>query len=475
MAVSRTLQDVASLTLAKCVASLAILATGFRAVSDDDYARTFIAQSFATTPRFDPSGTSWLPLPFWLTGGVMRLMGRELWVARLIAFALGIVAVLLVYAAARTAGSSKAAAWVAGVITCLLPYFGWLGVATVPEGYAAALMLLAAASTTRSQWWLRCVGGLAISAACLCRYEAWPLAAGFAALCAWDARRSPRLAVAAAIALIGPALWLTHGQVSHGDPLFFFKRVAAYRRAVGAAPEALYKRLIGFPWGVIRGEFELVLGVAALAAWTPRGVLKSVARQYGRVIGLLGLVLVALVVGDVRDGAPTHHPERAVLVVWLGMAVLAGTLTVNLIENSDRRRRLRIIATVIATTFIGALGLRPWLAKRDGFIDRSDEIALGSVAAASCPPGVIAVDTHDFAFYSIIVGVADPTRGRTIDDRDPRRQRAADPFRHSSALRRRLQDMGARCVIAERAHAAVAATTGEVTRRTHRYTLVRVE
>ena len=41
---------------------------GFDHVSDDDFARVVISQAFAHKPKLDPSGTSWLPFPFWLQG-----------------------------------------------------------------------------------------------------------------------------------------------------------------------------------------------------------------------------------------------------------------------------------------------------------------------------------------------------------------------------------------------------------------------
>lgn len=59
-----------------------VLRAGFSHVSDDDYARTVIAEQLAHAPRLDPSATSWLPLPFWLEGGVMMVAGRSLGVAR---------------------------------------------------------------------------------------------------------------------------------------------------------------------------------------------------------------------------------------------------------------------------------------------------------------------------------------------------------------------------------------------------------
>ncbi len=60
------LVDVVVLVALKALMGAFVRRCGFEQVSDDDYARTVIAQLFAHSPRWDPSGTSWLPLPFWI-------------------------------------------------------------------------------------------------------------------------------------------------------------------------------------------------------------------------------------------------------------------------------------------------------------------------------------------------------------------------------------------------------------------------
>ena len=71
-------RDVALICAVKALVSGVVLWLGFRALSDDDYARVVIAQSFAHAPSLDPSGSSWLPLPFWLYGTILGLAGRAL-------------------------------------------------------------------------------------------------------------------------------------------------------------------------------------------------------------------------------------------------------------------------------------------------------------------------------------------------------------------------------------------------------------
>ncbi|HSN98938.1 MAG TPA: hypothetical protein VLS89_11655, partial [Candidatus Nanopelagicales bacterium] len=134
-------RDLALVLLAKLAASAAALALGFRAVSDDDFARVVLAQAWAEAPQLDPTGTSWLPAPFWLTGAALRLFGPTLDTARALAFALGLASAALVYLAARWITEhhpAPRAPLLGALIAAVFPWSACLGVATVPELPAAA-------------------------------------------------------------------------------------------------------------------------------------------------------------------------------------------------------------------------------------------------------------------------------------------------------------------------------------------------
>ena len=97
------------MALARVCVSLFVLGSGFRAISDDDYSRVVIAARFAQHPSLDPSGTSWLPLPFWLYGVPMAIFGDSLSTARVVAVLLGAGSSVLVWVAARQLGLSERA------------------------------------------------------------------------------------------------------------------------------------------------------------------------------------------------------------------------------------------------------------------------------------------------------------------------------------------------------------------------------
>ncbi len=164
-----------ALVLAKAAVGLAVLASGFTHVSDDDYARVVIAQGFAIAPRLDPSGTSWLPLPFWIAGSAMIATGRSLLAARVVAGILGALSPLPALFALRRNGVSTVAILGGLALAFASPWSAWSGVATIPDGWTAALVA-AAAFALMSERTLRIAAACAAAAA-LSRYDAWPVCA----------------------------------------------------------------------------------------------------------------------------------------------------------------------------------------------------------------------------------------------------------------------------------------------------------
>ncbi len=347
------------LAAAKLAIGALVLHAGFTHVSDDDYARTVIAEQFAHAPRLDPSGTSWLPAPFWVEGLAMMVMGRTLAAARAIAMVLGAASVAAPYLAMRAAGMKRAAAIAATAVAMTLPWSLWLGVATVPEGWAGALVAAGAIAMTVDG--ARPWAAAALLVAALSRYEAWPACAVLAAFCAWRAapaspregRRTELLCALAAVA--GPLAWMIWNAHAHGSALHFVARVTNFRRAIGAADVPLADKLLDYPRALLmEAPVAALLGLAGCA-----GLLRPELRRRWALPAFTALVvLVFLVWGDVRDGAPTHHPARALVAIWwILVAMGADTLATAL---SHRRRTLAyaagglLTAATVATLLLNA-------------------------------------------------------------------------------------------------------------------------
>ncbi|MFC1641086.1 ArnT family glycosyltransferase [Myxococcota bacterium] len=471
---SRT--STAWILLAKSAVSALVLFSGFRAISDDDYARVVIAQSFASHPNLDPSGTSWLPLPFWFQGSVMRVFGSSLQVARATSVALGWWSAWAVFGAARALGANPRGALLGALLGSALPYAARLGVATVPDGPVAALLLVGMASTAsdRPRHWLG--GSLALLAATLSRYEAWPVALGFCVMGLFRATRPmrwPSVALAC-LPLAGPAAWMIHGLLHHGDAWFFVARVVAYRRALGPSSQALWEHLVRQPFALFRFEPELtaVTLVALILAIHRRN--QAELRRYGRPVCLALALLAFLVAGDLRDGTATHHQERSLLSLWLLAAVASGDLlerTWAVIDHQTRRW-----SAAAATLLVGiATGwARPRVEKQQTFTDRSEEESIGERArvAMNEKTGRLLIDTQDYGYFAVQATFGRPENSVIARTQDPRRPAKASPLSSREALESLLNEQQIRWFITTRQHEAVAQAVGDIVAVTPRLILV---
>jgi 4-amino-4-deoxy-L-arabinose transferase-like glycosyltransferase len=446
--------------------SAACLSSGFRAVSDDDYSRVTIAARFAAAPSADPSGTSWLPLPFWLYGVPMALFGDSLATARVVAVLLGIASAVLVWLAARWLGLPERAALLGALGAVVLPYGSWLSAATVPEAPTAALILLGAVSLSRDEVKLRVWGALALGAACFCRYEAWAPAVVFAVLSAREgfSRRERGLWLGAAAAVAPIALWLMHGVVRHGDALFFVARVTQYRAALGREAMPLSGALLQTPWALLRFEPELmaVASVAlAVTFWRRRSPFGPTA---WRTVAALAALVAFLVLADVTGGAATHHPERSLLPVYWFLALLTAGLVTRL-AREPRAWLLPALALPLAA--FGSVFVRPSV--EPSFVDRREEERVGSLLRR-LGATAIALDTEDFGYFAIQAALG-YGKSAALSDRDPRHAAAKTPTTPTE-LAARLAPLHARWLVLPRERAALAEPLGQRRATTTRFAVV---
>lgn len=414
---------------------------GFDVLSDDDDARVFIAQRFAEKASLDPSGTSWLPFPFWTMGLAMKALGGTLAVARGFAVAQATAAGMLVFAAAREAGLARQSAVFAALLPLLSAIVPLLGATPTPELLGAALALYGVVATTGERPWL---GGLALFAATLSRYETWApamVAAGILAIRAWTAeeRRERAACLAAAgLALLGPLAWSAWNAHAHGDALHYAKRVAAYQAGIGAA-------LSGSTYLVALVRFAPVpvLGFAVGLALLGK---KGAGRTWTLLVAIAAL-LVGLLVSAARGGAPTHHPERALCLAWMAAAI---GLTATLPEVLARGSRLRALFFVLGTLGLGVLA-RGLVAKElEDVPDRIEARALGHALAKGVPPGekVLLVPTS-YAHLATLTAFARPSDAVVVPRKsyDPRAASDDDPTTDPDALRKVCSEKGARYAV----------------------------
>ncbi len=407
---------------AYATSAMLLRVAGFDSLSDDDHARVVIAQSFAASPRLDPTGTSWLPAPFWLQGAAMALLGSSLAVARALAVAAAGASGALLVAAAASAGLDPRGALLAAALALFLPLVSFLGAAPVPELPAAAAVafaLLHLASAPKAPPWRWFLAAASLALASLSRYEAWLPAAFFALLAAWNARHRPALLAAALLAASGPLLWTLWNLHAHGHPLAFARKVAAYRAGLGVEPSGL----LLYPGTLLR-EAPWALALGLWATFRVPSMRLPVAGA--------GALVAALALAELRGGAPTHHPERALLgpIFVLIVASVAATRTV-----LGRGIRPWVLLVALA----GWSGAHRWKPTREGLgASRSQEVALGLALRGALPPGERALLVADsYGFLAVQAALARPGALQAIVPRriDPRSKVEGDPLENSETFR----------------------------------------
>lgn len=461
----------------RVVANVVTLRLGFQAVSDDDFARVAIAQNFAHAPRWDASGTSWLPAPFWLTGSAMWLLGSSYSAARSVAWATSLVSVIGFCWCCRALGLRGTWLGLASCCFAAMPHAVWLGLATVPEGYVAVLTVMALCSASPTQaaqtgggrtWLVALMGALSLFVATLSRYETWPAAlvvASYHAL-AWRTHRRRWRLMVSLVCLTGPLCWLAHGAVVHGDASFFVKRVASYRSAIGATPKDWLAVLGNYPRALFAEEPMLTtLGCASLLVVAGRWVLdRGAGRTAARGLSAAATgplswgtaaMLAFLIWGDITNGAPTHHPERTLLPCWLAALLVFVDLARRSSPNPDGAPTAAHAAWI--ATSIAAFGHGLWAQLPcKQFVDRSSELRLGAALAPRLDPRArLWVETAGYGYVAVSVGTGRPWLVDGFNPGDPRQADAVRLLDDATALAAALRsrDVGWAAVPASRARA----------------------
>lgn len=391
-----------SIVAIKVGAMAVVTEMGFSHVSDDDYSRTVIAQTFAHAPRLDPSGTSWLPFPFWITGGAMMVLGRSLMTARVVAWALGVLGALGPYWTLRHLQHTRMLSWFAAVVCAVSPWSVWLAAATVPEGWtgpAVACAILLATSENRRAWLISASLGLA---AALSRYEAWPACVVLAITFLLRARRRDpldrrALLVACVVAAFGPLAWMAWNGYAHGDPLHFFARVSLFRQNSGSAPRGVGARVSEYPFALLI-QFPVAIAAVVFAVAVPKD-------RRSLILPLSGAttIMAFLIAGDLSDGAPTHHPERALGAIASVFVALGVTRLSVLREPRNALIGLTLAMTVLWFAHPGAAPGTDEGERRDAQLARG-------LALSTDPSLKLIVTPCQYEHFALIASTGTPER-----------------------------------------------------------------
>ncbi len=468
----RTVRDVRTtglhvviLVAARLFVTYFVWALGFEALSDDDYARVVLAQTFAHAPKLDPTGTSWLPFPFWLNGAWMAVFGRTLRVARALAVLLACVSGVLIYSAARMGRVPPKAACLGVLAWTFSPVGVYVGAATVPEISTAALCASALLLLRRDDARVHLLAAFLLLPATLSRYEAWPVAVfmilSIGIRSVGDIRRRSSwrkigtCTAAMAVASLGPISWIAWNFWSHGDAFHFHERVSAYWFAWDGSADQSWESLLTYPKTVVIDAPVFVVSLVGAAYWTTQP--RRLRTWVYPVVGALFLV-ASLTLAQGTGGAPTHHPERTLLAVWaVGWMAAADLLVGKGARQGVGWTRWRYIwlASVLTFALIRTNSVASWYG-----VHRAKEQLIGAWLRSY--EGRVLLAPKDYGYFAMVAAMGQPERVQLGGSVDPRFMHQPSPFDTQEALRARIAGGGFRWVVASEQQAQGARQMGSV-------------
>jgi hypothetical protein len=266
-------------------------------------------------------------------------------------------------------------------------------------------------------------------------------------------------------------LWIAWNAHAHGDAFHFHARVSAYRSAIGVASGTWRVVASGYPAALAFDAPAVALIAAAALSFFSRS--RSAVRSWAApLLGSLA-VGIALVLADAVGGAPTHHPERALLsglfVAWV-VAIDLFDRAVSAIE--DRRIRALGWASAIAVTIV-FVSIRLHALLPGYGVNRADEVRVGTWLQSNMAPGDrVLIDPIDYGYFAIMAASGGSDRIALSRSIDPRVARSASPFESEERLAARVRQERARWVVGSERESMAA--VGEVRAQIGRWTIARV-
>jgi hypothetical protein len=293
----------------------------------DAPSRVWIAQDWLASPHLITHAV-WGPLHTYLIALSLAVVPDLVHAPIVLSLGLSVAACVAMNRFAATELGDERAALLVALAFAVYPVAVRNGVSVRSETPFALLLLLAMIAVARARresgsWRDAAAGGIALTLACMLRYEGWFLIPLFG-VALWKHRR--RLLAFIACAAIHPVVWMIGSAVYTGDPLYSMHYSARWEReAMGRARLPLADRAapaLEYLVTIARGmTWPLTLLVLAGAAWAMH------ARHRLRVWLLPAVGLIAAWMVAVARGAlvPKHnYTETAgvLLIPFSGLVFL---------------------------------------------------------------------------------------------------------------------------------------------------------
>lgn len=258
---SSSIISISSLVVLKTAFQIAVINSGLRWLTADDYSRTVISWDWLQQPRIY-SGV-WLSLHFWIDGLFIWLF-KDLTVAPVICntfFSLLTIIYLYLLIAKIF---SKSTAFITCIIFAVFPFQVWLSASGMPESIFFAFITISFyyfilwyssaknGEATRSYIYLA-ASCLSLNAANLLRYEGWFFSITLIIITVILSFKKFRLSkqtiinfLISLVSVFSALWWLYLNSRDYGDALYFFHETS--RIYSGLASAGLFQRIIQYPF-----------------------------------------------------------------------------------------------------------------------------------------------------------------------------------------------------------------------------------
>lgn len=247
---------------------------GFMEYDADGFTRVIHSYEWLQHPRWEVG--VWLPLQFWIVGGLLAVWNNIYDAPKLLNTIAGLVTIVNIYVITRTLSRQRAAV-IAAFLAAIFPFEVWFSVSGMSEPLFHAFLTAAVAGFVR--WWQsnRLVP-LAVASAMMCaataiRYEGWFYAAVMLAIVcitAWHRRQhSLTAALVAAGSFLFAIIWIEQSMAVLGSPFAFASETSAIKAKAGPenATAGILQRFASFSSAALRVDRTLIILGVLLTLW----------------------------------------------------------------------------------------------------------------------------------------------------------------------------------------------------------------
>lgn len=224
----------------------------------------------------------WMPLHFWLMGGLSFVTGNVEWAGRLLSLALGCASLYLFWGTAREVYGPAAARLSLIVFSLYGIHIAYSTTSSSEVPYLFFVILglycFIRGRASNQLWWMA-AAGLALTLGAAIRYEAWIAMAALALILIgppsellmfrhWVDQRLRAFLVFCFTAGLWPAFWMSYNYVHLGHPLYYVAKQQDWVRDIVAFGQTswLYRLLVS-PGTLLLTLTPVVVGAALWSVW----------------------------------------------------------------------------------------------------------------------------------------------------------------------------------------------------------------